>query len=138
VRRHGLSYTTFELSDLTISEPVVVVASNDLSLTISVRVRNTGPVAGAEVVQVYITPPGAGASPTALRGFAKTRALAPGADAVALDIKFDRCAVGAWDAEAQRWRGRRGTYGVRAGRSSAELPLAGTFKLERDIEWTGV
>lgn len=47
----GLSYTTFELSDLTVSP-----AGTDgvVPLTVTVTVRNTGGVAGAEVVQVYV------------------------------------------------------------------------------------
>ncbi len=48
---YGLSYTTFSYSDLSVPEKVV--AGNDV--TLSVRVTNTGEIAGDEVVQVYIT-----------------------------------------------------------------------------------
>ena len=49
----GLSYTSFELSEL---EPTITgaAAENTLSATVAVTVTNTGPVAGAEVVQVYV------------------------------------------------------------------------------------
>lgn len=46
----GLSYTSFAYSDLTISEPVAPI---NKPFPFSVKVKNTGDVAGAEVVQVY-------------------------------------------------------------------------------------
>jgi beta-glucosidase len=47
---HGLSYTTFEVSDLKFEQQKVSI---DQSVKFTVQVRNTGKVAGAEVVQVY-------------------------------------------------------------------------------------
>ena len=49
---HGLSYTTFDIEDLKIEKPQI---SKDELLRFSVRVSNTGKVAGAEVVQVYFS-----------------------------------------------------------------------------------
>lgn len=48
---YGLSYTTFEYSDLTISQTEL---SAPYELQVSVTVKNTGSVDGAEVVQVYV------------------------------------------------------------------------------------
>jgi beta-glucosidase len=48
---HGLSYTTFEYGDLVLSADTIT--QND-TLLVSATVRNTGDVAGAEVVQLYI------------------------------------------------------------------------------------
>jgi beta-glucosidase len=48
---HGLSFTTFEYSDLELPSPVQV----DTDVTVSVKVHNTGPAAGEEVVQLYVT-----------------------------------------------------------------------------------
>ena len=47
----GLSYTTFEYEKLTVSPPCAKLGQ---SITVSVTVRNTGPVAGEEVVQLYL------------------------------------------------------------------------------------
>jgi beta-glucosidase len=74
---HGLSYTTFELSDLRLGEKV------------QVKVRNTGARAGAEVVQVYVAPI---ASPVErpekeLKGFARVF-LEMGAEKV-VDVELD-------------------------------------------------
>jgi beta-glucosidase len=48
---HGLSYTTFEYGDLVLSADMIPLGG---SLTVSATVTNTGAVAGAEVVQLYI------------------------------------------------------------------------------------
>jgi beta-glucosidase len=48
---HGLSYTTFEYSDLELDKEQVKAGE---CLSISARVTNTGPVAGEEVVQLYV------------------------------------------------------------------------------------
>jgi len=47
---HGLSYTTFDISDLKLEQREVAI---DQPVKFSVQIRNTGKVAGAEVVQVY-------------------------------------------------------------------------------------
>lgn len=51
---HGLSYTSFELSDHQCSAPAMTTAD---SVTISCTVTNTGARAGAEVVQLYLEDP---------------------------------------------------------------------------------
>jgi beta-glucosidase len=48
---HGLSYTTFAYGDLEL--PLTVRTGEDI--TVSVTVENTGPLAGEEVVQLYLT-----------------------------------------------------------------------------------
>ena len=53
----GLSYTTFQLSEMTLSRPA------DGEVVVRVRVRNTGRRQGAEIVQVYVRPPGRDCSP---------------------------------------------------------------------------
>ncbi len=74
---YGLSYTTFTVSDLTLSKSRV---SRNGSLTATVKVTNTGAKAGDEVVQLYIHDPVASISQPVrrLRGFARVT-LAPGA-----------------------------------------------------------
>src|SRR5690606_14587965 len=76
---HGLSYTSFEYSDMRIERSNVAA---DESVEIGITVRNTGAVAGDEVVQLYVRDPIASvARPVKeLRGF-KRISLAPGAAA---------------------------------------------------------
>ena len=80
---HGLSYTTFEYGDLTVSADTMTAAalqSGD-SLSVSVTVRNTGDRRGKDVVQLYVGDEVASVTPPVrrLRGFKKID-LAPGAE----------------------------------------------------------
>jgi len=73
---HGLSYTTFSYSDLSV--PRTAVNAGD-PVSADVTVTNTGKVAGDEVVQLYLKfPPVPGAPQIALRGFQRIH-LNPGA-----------------------------------------------------------
>jgi len=73
---HGLSYTQFEYSDLQLPENI----NPGESVTVSVTVKNTGAMAGEDVVQLYLTDSGENeASPIrALKRFARV-SLEPGA-----------------------------------------------------------
>jgi len=77
---HGLSYTTFEYSDLTLSSDKFDLTNDDEIITVSVKVTNTGAVAGKEVVQLYIRDNEASVDRPykELKGFAKTDLLQPG------------------------------------------------------------
>ncbi|KAI0050040.1 glycoside hydrolase family 3 protein [Auriscalpium vulgare] len=136
---HGLSYTSFELSDLEISEPSTVAGGADLRVTVSVKVTNTGAVRGSEVVQLYVAYPDVGVTTPALqlRGFAKARDLAP-QEARQVTITLDRYAVSFWDAPRNTWRVAAGTYGVFVGPSSVDLPLEGKLDVRESFKWTGV
>ncbi len=71
---YGLSYTTFAWE-----EPQMTL--DDESLTVSVAVTNSGKIAGADVVEIYVHPPYTGRMEKAkkvLAGFKKTRVLAAG------------------------------------------------------------
>ncbi len=71
----GKSYTTFDYSDIKINSAVF-----DKSVSVSVKVTNTGTVAGKEVVQLYVAAPNKSIDKPIheLKGFAKTKELKPG------------------------------------------------------------
>jgi len=122
---HGLSYTTFGYEDLELSAAHV---PTDGAVVISCTVRNTGSVAGAEVVQLYLTDPVASVVRPVrwLAGFTRV-ALAPGACArVTFRLHADRTAFSGRD-------GTRvvepGVIAVAVGGASDDLPLAGSFTL---------
>ena len=106
---------------------------------ISVKVTNTGPVVGSEVVQVYVTLPDIGLTTPALqlRGFAKAKNVNPG-QSQAVKIHLDKYAVSFWDTRRNLWAAKAGTYGLSVGRSSASLSLEGSLVLEKDLEWSGL
>lgn len=71
----GLSYTTFAYSNLKLSASTLKAGD---TLTVEADVKNTGPVVGDEVAELYLTPPRSAAAPIyALKGFNRVH-LAPG------------------------------------------------------------
>ncbi|KAM5541949.1 hypothetical protein V8D89_004259 [Ganoderma adspersum] len=137
---HGLSYTTFEYSDLSVSEPKV--ENGDIAIKVSVKVTNTGSVAGTEVVQAYVSHPTTSEvthPPLALKAFGKVFDLAPGKSET-ITLALDKYAVSFWEERIARWVVEDGVYRVRVGRSSAPeaLTLSGEFKVAKRFEWNGL
>ena len=123
---YGLSYTTFE-----VGPPVISAASihSNGTVTVSVNVRNTGKVAGDEVVQLYLHELVTSVTePTkVLRGF-KRVSLAPGASTqVRFQLGRDDFAI--WD-ENMHYVVEPGTFQVMAGPDSVDLKTA-TFEVSR-------
>ncbi|TVY32112.1 putative beta-glucosidase G [Lachnellula subtilissima] len=128
----GLSYTTFEMSDLQIVENQVagdetVQPGGKLELweglyTVTINVTNTGAVEGAAVPQLYVTIPGA--PPKQLRGFEKVN-LAAGACS-SVDFVLMKRDVSYWDITAQDWVLADGV-GVQVGFSSRDIKLVGAL-----------
>ena len=115
---HGLSYTTFALDHLRLTRRARG------TLHVSVRVTNTGTVAGAEVVQLYVGfPESASEPPNQLKGFAKVF-LKPGRrKRVRMTLRQPSFAV--WnDGPAVV----PGTYALRVGTSSRALPLSASVE----------
>jgi len=123
----GLSYTTFRYSHLRLSSGSL---GEHGRLQATVDVTNTGKRAGADVVQLYLGTPAATGEPAAqLKAFAKVD-LAP------RQTKTVRLALTArdasyWNSDAQAWTLGAGTYSVRVGDSSRDLPLSATFTVTR-------
>ena len=136
----GLSYTTFQYSDLKLSAPVFT--DKDVSITATVNVANTGAVAGSDVVQLYVTLPATSElshPPLMLKAFAKVRNLAPGKSET-VSLRLDKLAVSYWEERIGRWVVERGEYLVRVGRSSApeDLALSAKLVLSKGFEWNGL
>lgn len=116
---HGLSYTSFNYSGLTAN-----------STGVSVRIANTGSVAGAEIVQLYLGfPSSAGEPPLQLKGFAKAM-LAPGATTTVHLPLTDRD-LSIWDVQDHAWSKVPGTFQVQIGSSSRDVRLAGSFTVSQ-------
>lgn len=125
---HGLSYTTF------VHDALEVVATGPDRAVVRVTVRNTGAVAGADVVQVYVSPAD---SPVRrpvreLAAFQKVW-LQPG-EARTVELTLERRAFAYWDTVKDRWRVQPGRYGVEIGRSSADITASVPLELEGDTD----
>jgi len=124
---HGLSYTSFETSDLS------VTATGDDSALVSVTVTNTGSVAGKHVVQVYVaTDAGPVRRPAReLRAFTKI-ALAPG-ESRTVELALDRRAFAYYDIELSQWVVAPGDYTVQIGQSAAVVVAESQITLVGDV-----
>ncbi|MFE6821705.1 glycoside hydrolase family 3 N-terminal domain-containing protein [Streptomyces sp. NPDC057690] len=128
---HGLSYTTFGIDRLTVDHEQV---PTDGQFTVSVRVRNTGGVQGAETVQLYAVDPVAQVTRPvrSLLAFAKIH-LEPGEQAtVRFHVHTDRLAFTGLDGHRIVEAGEILLY---AGSSSLDTPAQGAVVLvgeERD------
>ena len=119
---HGLSYTTFNYSDLAVEGSV----SSSSNATISFTLANVGPVAGAEVGQLYLAfPVTAGEPPRVLRAFTKV-SLGPMATQMVV-FTIAPSDVSVWSVTAAAWQVVPGTFGVHIGASSSDLRLAGSL-----------
>lgn len=125
----GLSYTTFELSDLTVTTTGAVV-DDSLSATVGVTVLNSGYLMGAEVVQVYVqdVESSVGRPVRELKGFAKV-ALQPG-ESQQVSITLDQRAFSFWSVLQHRWVVEPGAFTLHVGPNSRELALTHTITVE--------
>ena len=122
---YGLSYTTFDLADVTVDAPNGVAAP----VTVTAAVSNTGPVAGAEVVQVYLGIPVDGQPPKRLVGFGKV-SLQPGETrtvTVPIDPSATHHPFGVWDYASRSFVIRPGEYTVHVGTSADHTPHTATI-----------
>ena len=119
----GLSYTTFGYSGLKLS-----VAESGTVFTATVTIKNTGKAAGREVVQLYVSAPGQSMPKPAieLRGFAKTKTLAPG-ESQTLTFTLGPRDLTSFDEASSSWQAEAGTYTVKVGASSEDIRQSATF-----------
>jgi beta-glucosidase len=120
---HGLSYTIFEYSNLSI-DPAVISA--DGNVTVKVEVKNSGLRAGAEVVQLYLGfPAETGEPPRQLKGFQKIT-LQPGENQqVSFVLSPEETSF--WSAGRGSWVAYPGRYQVMVGSSSGDIRQSGKF-----------
>lgn len=95
---YGLSYTTFEWSDFSVEMEGTLAA--DTQFTATVTVKNTGDVAGKDVVEFYVEAPytegGIEKSKVSLLNFEKTKLLQPGEE-VTIKTTWDAYDMASWD-----------------------------------------
>lgn len=132
---HGLSYTTFSLSDLS-------VAVKEGKLSTSLKIKNTGSIKGAEVAQLYVKPkqPAKVNRPVKeLRGFAKVELEAGETKTVAIE-ELEKYAAAYFDEERNQWCVEAGEYEVIVSNTSAvtDEALRGSFKVDETYWWSGV
>lgn len=118
---HGLSYTTFEYSDLKIDNN-----ASAKTVKVSVNVRNTGSRDGKEVVQLYVNDRVSSVTTPQkmLKGFDKIELKTGEQKTVTFDLPYDELAL--WNASMQRVV-EPGEFAVMIGRSAEDIALSGSF-----------
>jgi beta-glucosidase len=130
---HGLSYTTFALSDLSLQQ------KEDNKLWIFCKLKNMGDGEGAEVVQLYIAPisPPIKRPVKELKGFTKRLLKCGESVDVAIDIDFVR-ATSFWDEKESRWCSSAGDYKILVGTSSDGEFLETLIRKQETTYWNGL
>jgi beta-glucosidase len=118
---HGLSYTTFRYDDLALS--AAHMEDGD-GLTVEATVKNTGPVAGKETVQLYVRDVEASVfrPDKELKGFLKI-SLEPGEER-RVRFELDQRAFAFYDTNSGGWRVEPGEFEVLIGASSRDIRLS--------------
>ena len=123
---YGLSYTTFEYSNLTLDKSEM----NDTdTLTVSVNVRNTGKVKGKEVVQLYVGMPESHTIRPVkeLRGFKKVE-LEPGEEKT-VTFTLAKRAFAYYRTDISDWYVESGDYTIMAAKSSRDIACTATVNV---------
>ncbi len=124
---YGLSYTTFEYSNLEVTPEVT---TKDESFNITFDVKNTGKMTADEVAQVYLSPADDNKNirPIQLQGFARV-SLKPG-ESKKVSVKMYTEQLGFYTNNGQRqWNIKAGQFIIKIGASSQDIKLQQTIKL---------
>ena len=128
----GLSYTTFEYSDLKVVHRIefagAVKTEGDV---VTLKVKNTGTRDEAEVVELYVHDGHSKIDRPAheLKGFKRVELKAGETKTVQFDV--DRAALSYWSPEKKDWVAEPGTFEVQVGASSRDIRLKGTLELKQ-------
>ena len=127
---YGLSYTSFDINHLNISEGKKFKDK----LKVSAMVENTGNLSGREVVQVYVSAPDGKLEKPAveLKAFGKTKDLKPHQREL-LQFELNAKDLSSFDEEENAWVLEKGTYTVKVGASSEDIKESATFTVDHDV-----
>ena len=126
---YGLSYSTFEYSDLKLS-----AGTFKDKLTVSVKITNSGKVAGKEAVQLYVAAPAGKLDKPSheLKTFGKTELLEPGKSQV-LTFVLTGQDLASFDPASSSWIVEPGKYEVQIGASSQNIRQRSSFDVNKMI-----
>lgn len=127
---HGLSYSTFEYSDLKIANEA---KTSDEAVTLTFNVKNTGNVAADEIAQLYLSPTSKDQNirPIQLQGFARVHLEKGETKTVSIKMYTEQFGFYTNTDGNRQWNIAPGKFTIKIGASSQNI------KLSQDITLTG-
>ena len=124
---YGLSYTTFKLGKLKADKTSM---TSDEKITFTIDITNTGSLAGAETVQLYISDKKCSVERPLkeLKAFQKVK-LQPG-ETKTVSLTIDQQALSFYNETLSQWTAEPGTFEALVGTASNQLPARCSFELK--------
>lgn len=129
----GLSYTSFEYSDIKLKKKNLTKGEG---AKVTFTIKNTGDVAGSEIAQVYVAKPESKIfrAPKELKGFVKIH-LEPGEEKK-VSVELDDRAFAFWNTATEDWCVESGEYRILVGASSRDIRLEAAAKMKSEDDET--
>ena len=129
----GLSYTSFEYSDIKLKKKNLTKGEG---AKVTFTIKNTGDVAGSEIAQVYVAKPESKIfrAPKELKGFVKIH-LEPGEEKK-VSVELDDRAFAFWNTATEDWCVESGEYKILVGSSSRDIRLEAAAKMKSEDDET--
>lgn len=129
----GLSYTSFEYSDIKLKKKNLTKGEG---AKVTFTIKNTGDVAGSEIAQVYVAKPESKIfrAPKELKGFVKIH-LDPGEEKK-VSVELDDRAFTFWNTATEDWCVESGEYKILVGASSRDIRLEAAAKMKSEDDET--
>ena len=126
---YGLSYSDFSVTGLKLNTKNLTS-----SLIVTATVKNTGKVAGKEVVQLYISAPSGSIDKPLqeLKAFDKTRLLQPG-EFQKFTFRITATDLASYHTDKSQWISDAGRYVVKLGVSCRDIRQSATFNLSKNV-----
>ncbi|MDE7089796.1 MAG: glycoside hydrolase family 3 C-terminal domain-containing protein, partial [Prevotella sp.] len=124
---YGLSYTTFEYSDIKLSADSI---RDTDTITVSFKIKNTGSIDGAEIAQLYVADKESTIFRPAkeLKGFKKV--LLKAGEEKEVSIELSKRAFAFWNVNINDWIVETGEFDILVGASSRDIKLSKTITVE--------
>lgn len=128
---YGLSYTIFEYSDIIMDKKEILDTE---TITVSVKIKNTGKRAGKEVVQLYVSDIDSSVirPMKELKGFEKV-ALEPGEEQL-VTFTLGKRAFAYYNVTLKDWHVETGDFEILIGKSSVDLLLSETIHVKSTVK----
>ncbi len=124
---HGLSYTSFEYSDLAVSKENI---NQDVIITATCTIKNSGKIKGTETVELYVQDVESSVPRPIkeLKGFQRVE-LDPGQSTTVV-LTLDKKAFSFWNPKTKDWYAEKGKFIIHVGSSSKDIRLKKEIELD--------